>query len=585
MRALSGTIPNDMATLASLEFGILSDNNFSGEVEMCDLIEDTNGKDAAMGGGFQRLDVQGNSALTCYYLCWQGTVPGVEFAYDVGLESCKGSFDSNEMTVLKELSNMFSLGIIGWDFSKDASGAYLQDPCLVGWHGIECLTRENSYVVGKLDFSGVLRNLTSAYPFSDPVQIPPALPSLLDKLESLTSIDLSNNGMVGPIPQKWSLQQSLESINLSNNELTGTVPWQVFDGKITDLDVSLNSLEGELPESAFKGFTNLCAIGNAFTGSFPEITEMDEVLPVSTLLLSGNSISGTIPESYVNALNCQSGVFSALAVSSNDISGTIPQGLYANCMKMSLKHLILDDNKLTGTIPDFSVLAQMMTLTLDNNQFTGVFPDMTKNVALQILGIPLSDAMPAIPFSKLPRGINAPLFRISTTATSGAIPDLSALSPSSTYILAFTGGFKGPVSQTTMNQLSRLTMIRGLFFNSVFWTPYTTLDAFLHPKWNSYSRHNPNSFSGELPLFTSSFPTTSMYSVHMGHNAFEGVIPPKALASQRYIFWGADFCNNKFSSVDFSDTSWDTLPMISIDVAGNQITGSFEDAFVKPLLR
>jgi Leucine-rich repeat (LRR) protein len=582
---MTGTVPDELGMMPGLEFILLADNAFTGEVASCGLIEDVEGRDDVNGGGFQYFDLRNNAQMDCYGLCWYDA-PKEQFDKTDGLEMCTGTFSKNEMDALLELASTMYLNQLNWNFTMDKTYTnYLNDPCEQEWDGITCSTKGNDWVVGELDLSGLLRNTTPAYPLSHAAIIPPKLPSILSKLQDLTKIDLSNNFLEGQIPPKWDLSTGkLSDINLSGNKLSGPVPWKEFDGALKSLDVSNNVLTGKMTDAAFTSYTSLWAVGNDFTGSFPEVTNRGEILPVSELMLSGNRISGIIPDSYVAALNCQSGVISTFGVSSNAISGTIPSGLAASCMKMSLKNLYLDDNQLTGKIPDFSELLQLSALTLDNNKFTGDFPSFVTNTALQFMGIGLTDAMPDIPWAKLPNGHNPPFFRVSTSAKDGTVPDLSkGLIATKLYSLALTGGFRGDVPSALMTSLSGCTSLRVLAFNNIYQTPYKgDFMGIIDPKWNTVSRNNPNAFTGELPLFPSTFSTTGMYSVHMGYNQFTGVIPPKALMPQQHIIAGADFSNNKFSSVDFSTAAWKKYVLASVNVDNNEITTHFDDAFVNP---
>ena len=75
-----------------------------------------------------------------------------------------------------------------------------------------------------------------------------SIPSALDELTLLESLDLSNNQLTGGIPAGLSELSSLRTLNLRNNSLTGTIPASLSSlPSLQALDLRDNNFEGPIP--------------------------------------------------------------------------------------------------------------------------------------------------------------------------------------------------------------------------------------------------------------------------------------------------------------------------------------------------
>ncbi|CAK9135090.1 unnamed protein product [Ilex paraguariensis] len=91
-------------------------------------------------------------------------------------------------------------------------------------------------------------------------------------LHLVTSLDLSNNDIVGEIPEELTSLLGLRSLNLSGNYLRGMIPRYIGAmGLLESLDFSVNQLSGEIPPSisnlTFLNHLNLSY--NNLTGKIP----------------------------------------------------------------------------------------------------------------------------------------------------------------------------------------------------------------------------------------------------------------------------------------------------------------------------
>ena len=79
---------------------------------------------------------------------------------------------------------------------------YLSDPCLDDWLGLTCTSQDDSWAIGEINLHNILRNSTITYPQqgSESLINIPEFINMLKGFKSLTSIDLSDNYLVGPLP-------------------------------------------------------------------------------------------------------------------------------------------------------------------------------------------------------------------------------------------------------------------------------------------------------------------------------------------------------------------------------------------------
>jgi hypothetical protein len=136
-------------------------------------------------------------------------------------------------------------------------------------------------------------------------------------------------------------------------------------GVVTGLDLSMNNLKGELPQSIskLKHLKKLCLAGNkdGITGSLPE--SLGELADLEILELNYCSLTGEIPACLGKLKNLH-----VLSLSDNELSGELPEELG----NIDLWDISLNDNNLTGGIPEsFVNLTKCTTLLLNYNRLNG----------------------------------------------------------------------------------------------------------------------------------------------------------------------------------------------------------------------
>ncbi|KAA8543424.1 hypothetical protein F0562_021081 [Nyssa sinensis] len=270
---------------------------------------------------------------------------------------CIGCFSFGFAEVGDEVSILLSIkaGLIDpldqlqdWKLPNNGVG---NNPVHCNWTGVWC---NSNGAVEKLDLSHM--NLSGSV--SDDIQ----------RLRSLTSLNLCCNGFSSPLPKSISNLIALKSIDLSQNFFLDSFP--VGLGKaagLTQLNASSNNFSGYLPEDL--GNATLLEIldlrGNFFQGSIPG--SFKNLGKLKFLGLSGNNLTGQIPPELGQLSSLES-----LVIGFNEFEGKIPPAI-GNITSLQL--LDLSDNMLSGEIPaEIAQLKNLQLLNLMCNQLSGSVP-------------------------------------------------------------------------------------------------------------------------------------------------------------------------------------------------------------------
>ena len=213
------------------------------------------------------------------------------------------------------------------------------------------------YIRGDLDGSGLtgtipasLSQLTQMQVFLlDGHQFSSSIPDTLFSLwTGATLVNIYNSGVTGSIPGSVGSLTEVTNVNFENNNLQGPIPPQLMAlTKMKLLSLANNILDGNLPA----GWANL-----------NDMRKLD---------LSGNNLSGPIPDEIGSMTQLKGG----LDLSDNGFSSAVPATL--NNL-VSLKSLLLDNNQLSGALPDLSALS-LDEFRIDGNNIVGAVGASTCN--------------------------------------------------------------------------------------------------------------------------------------------------------------------------------------------------------------
>ena len=206
-------------------------------------------------------------------------------------------------------------------------------------------------------------------------------------------LEVSWNGLNGPIPSELGNLTFLSSLYLYGNQLSGEIPSEIGDlSNLRYLELNHNQLSGQIPSELgnLSKLETLSLQSNRLSGVVP--AELSQLNTLKRLWLSSNQLTGTIPAKLGNLTNLE-----VLGLSGNQLTGTLPSELAS---LSELEWLFLSGNQLTGTIPaELGTLTNLTRLYLSGNQLTGTIPaelgNLTNLTHLYLAGNQLSGCLPA----------------------------------------------------------------------------------------------------------------------------------------------------------------------------------------------
>ncbi|XP_026447587.1 leucine-rich repeat receptor-like protein kinase TDR [Papaver somniferum] len=224
-----------------------------------------------------------------------------------------------------------------------------------------------------------------------------SLPLNLGMNSKLKWVDVSNNNLHGNIPAGICYNRALSRLILFSNSFTGELSTLTNCSSLVRLRIENNSFSGDifaLKLSLRYGATYVDLSQNNFTGGIPE-NLMAEAPKIEYFNVSYNpglggiipshiwslpslanfsasfcNISGDLPQPTPN-FQCSSSI-STVELSGNKLSGDLPESI-ASCEALNI--LDLSHNKLSGSIPDqFGSSSSLALLNISFNQLSGSVP-------------------------------------------------------------------------------------------------------------------------------------------------------------------------------------------------------------------
>ena len=220
-------------------------------------------------------------------------------------------------------------------------------------------------------------------------------------IKGISSINLSNNGLVGSLPEEIGNIKELRFLYLYGNELSGKIPNSIGETDLRGIYLHDNQLSGEIPEEIGK-LTNLIYLSlntNSLSGFIPK--SIGNLTKLESLSLGNNRLTGTIPTEIGNLtlletfdignsnisgaggtiiIDPETGEVIGGIATQNSISGLIPIEL---CKLPNLKILYMDGNKLSGEIPEeIWSIPSLTYLGLSQNLLTGQISPSIRNAKI-----------------------------------------------------------------------------------------------------------------------------------------------------------------------------------------------------------
>ncbi|CAA6654729.1 unnamed protein product [Spirodela intermedia] len=258
------------------------------------------------------------------------------------------------------------------------------------------------------------------------------LPESIGNLRLLKTLHLTACRFSGSLPASFHNLTRLVSVDLSINNFSGPVPSFASSPNISKIDLQNNSLSGPFPGWIF----SLPSLHNELQGSLP--MSISRLQHLKILRLASNNLSGTVELSLFGNLRNLSILdlsynrlivfpsllrnlprLTRLDLSGNNISGSIPDWLWS---VGSLVYLNLSHNSLTNfqSLPDFSN-SSLIVFDLHSNNLAGPIPrPPPSNVMVDFSNNHFAASIPSDIGSTLNFSI---FFSVSNNRLTGGIPE------------------------------------------------------------------------------------------------------------------------------------------------------------------
>ena len=397
---LEGEIPKSLSNLCHLQKLALQSNNLSGQLPQ-DLLACANDTLEILYLSYNQFtgsvpDLIGFSSLRVLYLGYNqlnGTLPTsighlTKLQWlDIGSNSLQGVISEAHLFHLSDLHTLdLSSNSLTFNMSLEWVPPFqlfslALTSCQLGPHFPSWLRTQKQLKdldISNSNISDVIPNwfwnLTSPiYTFNiSNNQIIGNLPNLTSKFDQPLYIDMSSNYLEGSIPQ---LPSDLALLDLSNNKFSGSISLlcTVSKSYLVYLDLSNNLLSGVLPhcQKQWKSLTVLNLENNQFYGKIPK--SFGSMQSIQTLHLRNNNLIGELPSS-LKKCKC----LSFIDLAKNGLSGKIPPWIGGNLPNLMV--LNLRSNNFSGSISlELCQLKKIQILDLSSNNILGSIPRCLSN--------------------------------------------------------------------------------------------------------------------------------------------------------------------------------------------------------------
>ncbi|KAK2983454.1 hypothetical protein RJ640_024450, partial [Escallonia rubra] len=384
----------------------------------------------------------------------------------------------------------------------------------------------------------------------------------------VAALNLSNMGLLGPIPPNMGNLSFLVSLDLSNNNFSGgTIPATIFNlSTLQILSAASNQLSGALPLYTSHQLANLemLYVGyNSLTGNLPD--SISNASKLTRLDLFANNFSGIIPNSlgnlglleylilgrnnfisepsspelsFITSLtNCKK--LRVLLIRGTLIAGTLPVSV--GNLSASLQEFHACGSRIRGTIPnEIGNLSDLISLSLHGNELSGSIPNTIKSLRkLQMIAVDDNKLRGSIPddFCQLP---NLGGLYLGYNQLSGSVPACLWNISSLRHIYLCSNKLTSRIPASLGNLQDLLTFDAS--FNSLHGSLPSEIGnlkvvTLLDLSYNNFSGNIPSSIGG----------LQNLVNLSLGHNELMGTIPEtfRSLVSLEIL----DLSHNNLSGV------------------------------------
>ncbi|KAL6842104.1 hypothetical protein ACP4OV_028083 [Aristida adscensionis] len=311
---LTGQVPSTLGNIRSLEYLVIKGNNLSGNFDFFSSLTTCR--------QLQYLLISGNpftnASLNPIHVANLSTNL-------VLIEAINNQIFGR---VPSTLSNLSSLRTVFFG-NNQLSNAIPES--IVMLENLQLLSLPMNSLSGPIPTNiGMLRGLVSLDLSGN--KISGSVPDALANLTMLQYFNLSYNNLSSTTSSLFHLKNIIQ-LYVSHNFFSGTLPSDLsyYMHTISEIDLSNNQLVGHLPNSfSNQMLTYLNLSHNSFDDSIPDAFQ--HLINLEALDLSSNNLSGTIPSYFANF-----SYLSSLNLSFNNLEGQVPiGGVFSNITLQSL---------------------------------------------------------------------------------------------------------------------------------------------------------------------------------------------------------------------------------------------------------
>ncbi|CAO2838725.1 unnamed protein product [Amaranthus hypochondriacus] len=358
-------------------------------------------------------------------------------------------------------------------------------------------------------------------------------------INTLESLDLSNNLIWGSVPDIISSFSSLRELFLYGNQLNGTVSRAIGQvSKLEELDLSSNLLSGIFSHDHMLNLSRLHTLSLSENKALVVNVSDDWIPPfqLDSLSLGSCKLGPHFPKWVLTQTK-----FSWLDISDVGISDFVPVSFWSS-LPPNLQLLDMSRNSIYGTIPKVSVVFHNPPrINISTNLFSGAIPSFLVNASMLYLDHNLfSDLIPFL----CPKS-NTSLFYmdLSNNLFSGQLPDCWNFFDQLTSLYMDNNHISGnlPASMSALTNLQALHL-RNNSLSANILTPlekctslvildlaYNSLSGYISPVICNNLQNlgvlilRSNNFFGYLP--SSLCELSHLQILDLSHNRISGVIP------------------------------------------------------------